>query len=399
MGPVPGSRRPATFIVAVALVAVGCSRGSPRSVEPPSRSATPSAIISASPSSSADGAALVASLPQGCQQSVPPAEAAVAFVASGRAWAVAPDGTGLTCLFDTTDPGPFAWGPQADRVALDGLEVRGIGSTATRPSADVAPIYLSWGRPTGKAIVYSDGPKLEKALIGSDEIDDITPLQEVTFGQVAYHPSGLALAFEVSGSTGSAIWLSSNTGTDPKRLVWSKTGTVFGALAFDLGGDQLFYAARDPKGKRVVSRLLLKEGRVEQAFWEGDRDVQGVALAPPSGIPEPLGNAPPSAMALDVGIGCADRQALLSLLNGESGTPLLPDASAPTTVVGWTDPSHVVVAEGGCDGPYDLWIAQGTGTGISPVLLATGVDQGAVRLAEPTPPPPLPDLGVSSDFA
>ncbi len=399
MGSVPGSRRLATFIAAVAMVAVGCSSGSPRSVEPPTRSATPSATISVSPSSTAENAALVASLPEGCEQSVPPAEAAVAFVASGRAWAVAPDGTGLACLFETADPGPFAWGPRADRVALDGLQVRGIGSTATRPAADVAPAYLSWGRPTGKAIVFSDGPKLRKALVGSDEIDDITPLQEVTFGQVAYHPSGLALAFEIDGADGSAIWLSSNTGADPKRLVWSKTGTVFGALAFDLGGDQLFYAARDPKGKRVVSRLLLKEGRVEEAFWEGDRDVQSVVLAPPAGTLEPLGSAPPVAMALDVGTSCGDRQAVLSVLNGEAGTPLLPDASAPTTVVGWTDPSHVLVAEGGCEGPYDLWIAQGAGTGLSPVLLATGVDQSAIRLAEPAPPPPLPDLGVSSDFA
>jgi len=397
MASVAGSRRPATFIVAVGLLAVGCSSGSPRSVEPPSRSATPSSIVSVTPSPTQESAALVASLPEGCQPSVPPAEAVITFVVSGRAWAVTPDGAGLACLFEVADPGPFAWGPRADRVALDGLEVRGIGSAAARPAADVAPPYLSWGRPTGKAIVFSDGPKLEKALVGSDEIDEITPLQKVTFGQVAYHPSGLALAFEVDGADGSAIWLSSNTGAQPKRLVWSKTGTEFGALAFDLGGDQLFYAARDQKGKRVVSRLLLKEGRVEEAFWEGDRDVQSLALAPPAGVPEPLGSAPPSAMALDVGTGCADRQALLSTLNGESGTPLLPDAPAPTTVVGWTDPSHVLVAEGACEGLYDLWITGGTG--VSPVLLASGVDRGAVRLAEPAPPPPLPDLGVSSDFA
>ena len=27
-------------------------------------------------------------------------------MAGGRAWAVAPDGAGLTCLFEVTDPGP-----------------------------------------------------------------------------------------------------------------------------------------------------------------------------------------------------------------------------------------------------------------------------------------------------
>ena len=45
--------------------------------------------------------------------------AKVSFVGQGRAWAVAADGTGLTCLFKVCDPGPYLWGPRADRVLLE----------------------------------------------------------------------------------------------------------------------------------------------------------------------------------------------------------------------------------------------------------------------------------------
>src|SRR5205823_7039630 len=127
--------------------------------------------------------------------------------ASGRAWVVAPDGTGLTCLFDVSDPGAFAWGPRGDRVVLGGLEVRGIGTDAARPPEVLSPGSLSWGRPVGKAIVFTDGSSLKKAPVGTDRIEDITPLENETYQEVVYHPSGLALAFVVEDSTGSAVGL------------------------------------------------------------------------------------------------------------------------------------------------------------------------------------------------
>jgi hypothetical protein len=310
---------------------------------------------------------------------------------------VAPDGTGLTCLFTVSDAGAFVWGPQGDRVALGGLQVRGVGSDAARSPSDLAPTYLSWGRPTGIAIVFSDGPRLEKAFIGSERVDDITPLPDLSYRDVAYHPSGLAIAFVGDGQEGSAVYVSSNTGSDAKRLVWSKTGTVFSTLAFDQGGDQLFFAAAHHGGTHVISRVLLKEGRVQEGLWKGTSDVLRLALAPAAGSPVSLGTDPPAAAALDVGTGCADRQAVLSGLNGAPASPLLPEAAAPSTAIGWIDSSRVLVAAGGCDGPYDIWVSSGVGT--SPILLATGVEQSAVRAPEPAPPPPLPDLGINSDFA
>src|SRR5919197_276195 len=192
--------------------------------------------------------------------------------------------------------------------------------------------------------------------------------------------------------------MSSNTGTDPKRLVWSKTGTVFGALGFDEGGDQLFYAAHPKDGTPMVARLLLKEGSVEEGLWLGEpgTDVLSIALAPSAGLPAQLDPELPHAAAIDVGTGCADRRAMTTLLTQDPGVDLLPHATAPTSVVGWLDPDRVLVAEGGCDGPVNLWITQGVG--MAPVLLASGVDRAAVRTLAPTQPPPLPDLGIDTEF-
>src|SRR5437016_5095423 len=113
----PRLSRPA---VCLALLAAACSGSSPHPVSSGS-SPTPT-IPAASPSGPA---ALITSLPVACTASPPGADATVAFVAQGRAWAAAPDGAGLSCLFDAPDPGPFLWGPRADRVALGGLAVKG----------------------------------------------------------------------------------------------------------------------------------------------------------------------------------------------------------------------------------------------------------------------------------
>jgi hypothetical protein len=298
-------------------------------------------------------------------------------------------------MFEVTDPGSFAWGPRADRVALGGLAVRGVGTAASRPASALSPEFLSWGRPTGRAVAFSEGQKLEKAVVGSDDIEDITPLNGVSYREVAYHPSGLAIAFVLNGAEGSAIWISSNTGDTPKRLVWSKTGTTFGGLAFDQGGDQLFYTAHPSKGDNFVARLTLSLGRAEQGLWRGNRPALRLLLAP-SSFASPLSPDPPPGAAIDVGSGCSDREALFSALDRHAGTPLLPDANVPTTALGWLDGRRVLVAAGGCDGPFDLWIVYPSGGAI---LVARDVSRGAVRVPDPANPPPLPDLGVKSDYA
>ena len=105
--------------------------------------------------------ALVASLPEGCDGAAPAANAVVAFVAGGRSWAVSPDDPAtLHCLFPTLDAGLFSFGPLGDRVALSGLEVRGVGaSKVSRPKSALRPVYYSWSRPTGTTLVFTDGAR------------------------------------------------------------------------------------------------------------------------------------------------------------------------------------------------------------------------------------------------
>ena len=378
------------FILCLALLAAACSGRTQPVVGPTGTTpSTPTpSVTTASPSPAATGQqALVASLPVSCHKAVPAATASIAFAADGRAWAVAPDGTGLTCLFKVTDPGLFEWGPRADRVILSGLQVRGVGSDATRPVGSIEPAEASWGRPNGLAIAFVDpaATKLKKAIVGSSEIQDVSPFDNVTYQTVEYHPSGLALGFVLTDSDGSSIWMSSNTGTDPKRLVWSKEGTIFGPIAFGSDGNLLYYGAHPANGTYMLAQLDLGLGVISNDRWVGAQNILRV-------VPGMAG------AGIDTGTGCDDRQAVFSDLSGTAGTPLLAGAAEPTSIVGWVDQDTALVAEGGCSGPVNLWTSN-TAIGGTVQLLAQGVDRAAVRVPDPLPTPALPDIGVNEGAA
>jgi hypothetical protein len=382
-------------LLSLALIAAACSG----STEGPSASRSTTTTTPTTSGPIAGSQALISSLPARCDASDPGAEATVTFVAQGRAWAAAPDGTALTCLFEVTDPGPLLWGPRADRVLLGGLEVRGVGSKASRPSSSLHPTSVSWARPTGLAVAFVDpsGRELEKALVGRSKIENVTPqeeeghfpaLSDVTFQEVVYHPSGQAVAFVLTHRIdGSAIYVSSSTGSHPHRLVWSPSGTVFGPIAFGLDGKTLYYVAHPANGMQLITAADLGTGRLRPGLWRGKKDALQLAPAPRA-----------QAVALDIGTGCDDRLAMLSKLDGTGGSPLLPGPSAPTSVIGWVDDSTVLVSEGGCSGPMKLWEvnveAGGTAT-----LVIDGMDRAAVRVPDPTPARPLPSIPVNTEFA
>jgi hypothetical protein len=255
------------------------------------------------------------------------------------------------------------------------------------------PSAVSWGRPHGLALVFVDtsGRHIDKALIDRALISNITPLPGQAFTGVVYHPSGLALAFVANGPQGSAIYMSSNTGAEPKRLVFTMMGTLFGPIAFDASGLHLYYAARLSGGKTMLAAYGLTQGQATEHLWDGTSPIQSV-------VPGRRGR---SQVMLDVGAGCADRTAVLSDLTGGSGTPALSNPTAPTTGLGWLDPQRVLVGEGGCGQPLKLWVVTvgPSATPPSQTLLFDGAGIASVRVADALPTPGLPDIGVPSGFA
>src|SRR4029453_14841130 len=126
------------LLAALAVLGAACSE----------RAATPPTAPPPTGAATAGGA-----LPEGCPGDAPsPTTAPVTFVAEGRAWATTPDGLRLWCLFEVRRPGPFLWGPRGDRVVLDGLEVRGVGTPVWRPARGIETVSLAWLGANGNAL-------------------------------------------------------------------------------------------------------------------------------------------------------------------------------------------------------------------------------------------------------
>jgi hypothetical protein len=296
----------------------------------------------------------------------------------------------LHCLFPTPDAGLFSFGPLGDRVALSGLEVRGVGSSVSRPKSALRPVYYSWSRPTGTTVVFTDGARkrLARADLGQSGSRDITPVPDVTYGDVAYHPSGLAIGFTVTSPSGAEIWLSTNQGQNPRRLVNAPAGTTFGHLVFGHDGDSLFYSVDRKDGSHSLALFRLSAGGSAPSLWTGDTPVANIVE---------LGGVP--GVGLTIGASCPAHRAVFSSLDGSADHPLSAGVEGPTSIVGRLDRVRFVVATGGCDAPSDLYIVRAGSGGPPPTLLVQGVAAATLRQPEPTPPPPHPTNLPKSDFA
>jgi hypothetical protein len=358
------------LLVAVALLAVACSE---RGATLPSTPGT------------TGGPTAAGALPEGCAGDAPsPTAAPLAFVAGQRAWAGTADGRRLWCLFEVHDPGPFLWGPRGDRVVLEGLEVRGVGAPVWRPPQGIETISLTWLGANGNALAFvtPGNLNLAAASLGSTELSELTPFRGPSYQAVASHPSGQAMAFALRRDGAHEIWMASNTGANPVRLV-EPTPARLGPLAFPAGGKALYYGSRQPDGSRRLEVYSLTERRRLAPAWTGQRDVLAI-----------VGPADPDAtqVAVDTGSGCQDRRADLSGLDGGPGRPLLPAATRPTSAVGWLDSRRVLLAEGDCRGPFDLWLVDVSGR--EPLAVARGVDRAALRRPAARPAPAAPDLAA-----
>jgi hypothetical protein len=367
-----------TIFLIVVVASAGCTQTEPNPPTAPTGVEPTAPTPSESPSGTtlADGS----SLPGGCNERLPRSKQTVAFVAEGRAWALQP-GTGrLTCMFEVDDPGPFAWGPQGDRVLLAGLEVHAVGFEALRHRATgrTAEVF-DWGHPMGTAIVFSSDarPRPEKLYLEENRITDLRQLPRGTYIDVAYHPSGLALGFILERAGRQSIWISTNEGLEPERLVFSKAGTRFTSIEFTPDGRELVWTAQHANGYPQVHAMDLADRSGFTNGWRGEvgQLATGLRLAP-------VGDA----STVDEGEDCEGRRALV--VEGSQAEPLLPDESRPTSALGWLDGVTVLVAAGGCEEPSDLFtvdIADGDAT-----LLVSGVEIAASRAKAPPGPDEVP---------
>ena len=387
-------RRSAIIGLAAFLLASSSCSSSPstRASTPRATQGSASPTISGTPAQAVARLASGAALPSECTPKRPKRSDTTVFVSAGHAWALSADGTTLTCLFDVQDPGPFIWGPLGDRALIGGFEVKGLPGALTLPPSDLQAGPASWGRPTGKSIVLvsADAADLEKVHLDGEPQEDITPLSKARYLSLTYHPSGLAIAFAVERGGSQSIWVSSNTGDKPRRLVFSKEGTKFGALAFGADGDRLYYEARHANGLSVLHQIFLTDPTQVLALWSAPVGRRVLDIWP---SPEPER----ATTAWTVGSSCADSRAMLQ--GSDRAMPALPSEPRPTHMVGWLDAERVLVAAGGCSAPLDL-SAVNVNTG-SAQPLVFGVDAAGVRTPAPTPPPPLPttDADVGSGNA
>lgn len=361
-------RAPSALLIAGMLVTLAACTGASPQTPSPSAGGSGSGSTSTPPPSIITRLANGQPLPAGCPVGGDARGHTVAFVAGGNAWVLDPQTGDATCLFPAADPGAFTWNPRGDRALLSGLEIESIAGEQLRAGSSSTPPVSSWGHPIGKAVVYisPSGTRLLKIYPGTQRRDDITPVAHVHYLNVIYHPSGLAIAFVVDTGERQEIWLSSNLGEAPVRLVFAVGGTTFGALGFTADGRTLLYGAVHGDDAPLLHALDLTDPTINQGLWHGDAGDRISAIFPQ---PERDGNL----VAFTVGASCEESRAMVF----QRGEPARQLAGAPSRVVGWLDGHTVLVASGGCAGPSNL-----TATNViqdAAVPLATGVDVAAAR--------------------
>ena len=268
-----------------------------------------------------------------------------------------------------------ARGSRAPGRACDPVDRR---KPAAHPVVLDEPVS-SWGRPIGKAVVYisPSGTRLLKVYPGTQRRDDITPVPDVRYLNVNYHPSGTALAMVLDVGESQEIWLSSNVGRNPFRLVFPVEETTFGALAFTADGRTLLYAAVHEDDAPVLHAIDLTDPTSNEGLWHGEA---GDRISAISTQPKRDGRL----IAFTVGSSCRDSQAMLLRPGGQSRSL----AEAPSRVIGWLDVRTVLVASGGCEGPSDLAAVDVLEDATAP--LVDGVEIAAARTPLLGFVPPLP---------
>jgi len=288
----------------------------------------------------------------------------------------------LSCLLKSGDAGPFLWGPQGDRVLLGGLQVAGLPGAPSFPASGVVPQVADWGHPLGLAVVYTepDATHPQKLFMDTGKKETLTHMPSATYLDVAYHPSGLALAFILERKGKQSIWLSTNEGEQAKRMVFTDTGTTFSDVTFSHDGQSLIYMAHHIEGYSHLHSIDLSAPDTINSVWKGPigEYVRTVSPSPDDQL-----------YAVTEGRTCEESHA--ALLIGSSGgeRSLLPGVAGPTSTLGWVDPVTMLIGAGGCGAPMSVYEVSAS-ISSAPQLLVSGVSAAASRAPAPPAPSTLP---------
>ena len=265
-------------------------------------------------------------------------------------------------------------------MLLDGFEIRGVGGDAPDlPAIDASISAFDWGHPLGLAVVFADAKGIpRKRFVDDGHLIRLVSLPPGKYLHVAYHPSGLALAFVVEGAEGQEIWLSTNEGEDPQRLIFSERGTEFTSLAFTPNGRSLWWTAQHEEGYPELHFMKLETRTGFGTAWRGTEGTAAGGLRlPPTG----------ALQAVTEGKTCEQRTALV-LDRGETRRAI-PDETRPTEALGWLDRTTLLVAAGGCEEATDLFAVDGLGQD-APAALVLDIEIAAPRTQVSNPPRTCP---------
>jgi hypothetical protein len=302
------------------------------------------------------------------------------FSAEDRLWALDPATGQLVCVLDHTAPGQFLLGPQGNRVLLDGFQIAGWGTAPPAyPAIGLHPAAVGWSRPQGTAIIYVNKGDLHPRMffLGTGHTITMSNLPAATYLEFAYHPTGLAIGYILKRHGSEAIWYSLNNGKKAKPLVFTKEQTTFSDLTFSRNGQIMYYIAHHRAGYSELHWIDLSTPKVLNSQWRSPKGTYWRTFA---------FSLSQYDVAVTKGTSCSNSRAIVL---GKRGS-LMPGAKGPTTALGWVDNRTVVVSDGGCGGPMDLYALVRTRGSYIPTLVASGVDAGAVRDSRPNPPTSLP---------
>ena len=319
-------------------------------------------------------------LPDGCTGGAG-ASQTVAFVADGRAWAIDPDDGDLACLFPVENAGPFAWGPQGDRVLLNGFEIRGLGGDAPDlPAIDASISAFDWGHPLGLAVVFADAKGIPRKRFVDD--GHLIRLMSLPRGQVS--PGGLSPEWSRAGVRGGDDRGAGDLAVDQRRRrIRSASSSPSAGPSSPRSRSRRTDGpcGGRPSTKRAIPELhfmkLEDPDRIRDRMARARRGPWRAVFGSPRRDP-PGGDR-----------GRGMRGAHGSVLDRGETRTAIPDETRPTEALGWLDRTTLLVAAGGCGEPLDLFAVDGPGLD-APAALVLDVEIGAPRTQVANPPGTVP---------